>query len=120
MSAIPISPGSPAGRSSPNDPLVIASAVVRSVRLEHAAAGEAAASITFLAKVELEGGVTISAIRIILAEPARLAIDWPEPLFGTDAAGVTREVLLSADARRQIADALARHLAFGDVGRERP
>ncbi len=115
MSTAPISRASPAGRSTPTDPLVIDTPVVRSVRLEHAFAGGAAEPITFLAEVELEGDVTLSPLRVTLAEPTRIAIVWPEPLVVRDAAGAERVTQLAPVARQQINDALVRHL-LGDLG----
>ena len=115
MSAIPSSPGPPSGRAIPTDPLVIDSTVVRSVRLEHAAAGEAAEPVSFLAPVELEGAITISPLRVTLDESTRVAITWPDPVLVRDAAGAEREAQLSPIARQQVNDAVVRHL-LGDLG----
>ena len=116
MSTIPISPGSPADRSTSCDPIVLDSVVVRDVRLEHAAAGAPAEPITFLAAVELQGDLSISPLRVTLAEPTRIAIDWPEPLLVRGADGEERVATLSGRARQAVHDALVRHLLHGDLG----
>lgn len=104
----------------PELPLQSDSANVRRVRLEHATAGAASDRIEFLATIDLEMGLAIGPVRIVLAEPTRVAIDWPDRLLGSDGAGAAREVHLSPRARQQIHDALVRHLVFGDLGSERP
>jgi len=115
MSPIPIPPSPRAGSSSPSVPLVLDSVVVRRVRLEHAAAGATDEPITFLAAVELEGALRISALRVVLAEPTRIAIDWPEPLRVRDVDGVDHAAVLLERARDEIRAALVRHLVHGDL-----
>lgn len=116
MSTIPISPESPADRSTPNAPFVLDSVVVRDVRLEHVAAGAADEPITFLAAIEIEGDLVISPLRVTLAEATSIEIDWPKPVLVRNADGADREALLSAQARQAIHYALVRYLIDGDFG----
>jgi hypothetical protein len=101
-------------------PLVVDEASVALIRLDYALGGAVSDPVEFLATVEFASGLTIGPVKVVLAEPTRIAIEWPDRLIGSDGAGVAREIRLSPEARQQIHDALVRHVVFGDLGRERP
>jgi hypothetical protein len=97
------------------EPLILESVVVARIRLDHAIGGAGSEPVEFLATVELASGLTIGPVKIVLAEPTRVAIDWPDRLVGSDGAGAAREIRLSPDARQQVAEALVRHLLGTDL-----